>query len=170
MEGRRAAGIHETNRLREERPCEAAATTAYERQGNMKGRKPDLRAHIRDLARGRVTTAVVNERVTEQDTQDASCGEEDSVLKRSSWALDGLLNCLCGNWLWSFGWQTTAQIRRLQTAVDEADCRGKRGKAKGAAPPAATATAGAGGFPGCLRLMPPLQGRYHHRFGLSAPF
>ena len=102
-EGRRAAGIHETSRLREECPCEAAATTAYERQGNMKGRKPDSRARMRDLARGRVTTAVVNERVTEQDTQDASGGEEDSVLKRRSWALDRLLDCLCGNRLiWSF--------------------------------------------------------------------
>ena len=60
-EGRRAAGIHETSRLREERPCEAAATTAYERQGNMKGRKPDSRARMRDLAWGRVTATVVNE-------------------------------------------------------------------------------------------------------------
>jgi len=112
-EGRRAAGIHETSRLREERPCEVAATTAYECQGNMKGRKLDSWARMRDLARGRVTTAVVNERVTEQDTQDASGGEEDSVLKRRSWALDGLLDCLCGNWLiWFFGWQPTTQIRR----------------------------------------------------------
>ena len=62
-EGRHAVGIHETSMLREERPCEAAATTAYERQGNMKGRKPDSRAHMRDLARGCVTTAMVNERV-----------------------------------------------------------------------------------------------------------
>ena len=127
-EGRRAAGIHETSRLREERPCEAAATTAYERQGNMKGRKPDSRARMRDLARGRVTTAVVNERVTEQDTQDASRGEEDNVLKRRSWALDGLLDCLrVVAWLiWSFGWQPTAQMRRLHTAVDESDCREPR--------------------------------------------
>ena len=93
----------------------------------MKGRKPDSLARMRDLARGRVTTAVVNERVTKQDTQDASGGEEESVLKRRSGALDGLLDYLCGNWLiWSFGWQPTAQIRRLQTAVDEADYRGSR--------------------------------------------
>lgn len=32
---------------------------------------------------------------------------------------------------------------------------GKRGKAKAKAPPAATANAGGGGFPSCLRLMPP---------------
>ncbi|KQJ85414.1 UPF0235 protein C15orf40 homolog [Brachypodium distachyon] len=32
---------------------------------------------------------------------------------------------------------------------------GKKGKAKGAAPPAATAKESGGGFPRCLRLMPP---------------
>jgi hypothetical protein len=64
----------------------------------MKGRKPDSPARMRDLARGRVTAAVGNERVAEEDTrQGGSGGEEDSVLKRRSWALDGLLDCLCGN-------------------------------------------------------------------------
>ncbi|RCV14792.1 hypothetical protein SETIT_3G006700v2 [Setaria italica] len=32
---------------------------------------------------------------------------------------------------------------------------GKRGKARGEAPPPAAANAGGGGFPSCLRLMPP---------------
>jgi hypothetical protein len=74
-----------------------ATTTASERQGNMKGRKPDSRARMRDLARGRVTAAVEKERVAEDTRQGGSSGEEDSVLKRRSWALDGLLDCLCGN-------------------------------------------------------------------------
>jgi len=71
-------------------------TTASERQGNMKGRKPDSWALMWYLAWGCITTAMVKEQLNEWARKihedNSSGGEEDSMLERCSWVLDGLLD------------------------------------------------------------------------------
>ena len=73
-----------------------ANTTASERQGNMKGRKPDSWVRLCYLAWGCITTAMVKEQLNEWASKihedNSSGGEEDSMLKRFSWVLDGLLD------------------------------------------------------------------------------